>query len=268
MLRRSVWQWFVFCSRWRNRLRYLAAAPLVYRNWWVLPRAKFGSGVVLELRNGLRYRVRPHTTDLAVINEAFLLDPYLGAGHIVLPEDAVVLDVGANIGDFTLQAARRCPSGRVVAIEPLGEHVRIIGNHVAMNGIRNVTCIQAALGGEDGESLIAHNGSCSRTDANGTGAEKVPLKTLLSVMQEQGLDQIDLLKMDCEGAEWDILPGAESVLPRVRQICMEFHSERGWTSERLADWLRVRGYRVWHTPGPWNGMLWAVRSVGEAAISR
>jgi hypothetical protein len=78
-------------------------------------------------------------------------------------------------------------------------------------------------------------------------------------MREQGLERIDLLKMDCEGAEWDILPEAEPVLPRIRQICMEFHCERGWTSERLAAWLRERGYRVWHTAGQWNGMLWAVR---------
>jgi hypothetical protein len=182
-MRRAIWQWLVFWSRWRNRLRYVAAAPLVYRNWWVLPVAKLGVGVVLELRNGLRYHIRPHTTDLGVINEACLLDPYFGAGHIALPDDAIVIDVGANIGDFTLQAVRRCPSGHVIAIEPLGEHVRIIDAHVAMNGIRNVTCIQAALGGEDGESMVADNGSCSRS---GTGTELVRLKTLSLLMDEQG----------------------------------------------------------------------------------
>jgi hypothetical protein len=67
------------------------------------------------------------------------------------------------------------------------------------------------------------------------------------------------LKLDCEGAEWDILPAAERVLPRIRQISMEFHCERGWTALKLADWLRARGFMVSHTAGPWNGLLWATR---------
>jgi FkbM family methyltransferase len=259
VMKRVLWTCSVFWSRWRTRMTYVAAAPRAYRNWWMLPLPKLGVGVVLELRSGLRYNIRPHTTDLGVVNEISLVDPYFGPGHIALPHDAIVLDVGANIGDFTLQAARRCPTGRVFAVEPVGEHVRIISAHLAMNDIRNVTCIHAALGGEDGRSAITNNGSCSRTGDSGTRTEIVPLKTLASLMREQGLERIDLLKMDCEGAEWDILPEAESVLPRVRQICMEFHCERGWTSERLAQWLRTRGYRVWHTPGTWTGMLWAVR---------
>jgi hypothetical protein len=67
------------------------------------------------------------------------------------------------------------------------------------------------------------------------------------------------LKLDCEGAEWDILPASEVVLPRVRQIAMEFHCERGWTVEKLANWLRSRGFVVRHTEGPGMGLLWARR---------
>jgi FkbM family methyltransferase len=258
-MRRLAWTWSVFRSRWRHRLRYLGAAPRAYRNWWLLPLPKLGIGVVLELRNGLKYHIRPRTSDLGVINEACLLDPYFGAGHLALPDDAIVLDVGANIGDFALPVAQRCPSGRVFAIEPVGDYVRIITTHAQMNGIRNVTCVHAALGRSDGETSIADNGACSRSTGPDSVGEKVPLRTLSSLMREQGLERIDLLKLDCEGAEWDILPESESLLPRIRQICMEFHCERGWTAERLAEWLRVRGYQVWHTPGRWNGMLWAVR---------
>ena len=83
--------------------------------------------------------------------------------------------------------------------------------------------------------------------------------TLERLMEDYSIDTLDLLKLDCEGAEWDILPAAERVLPRVRQICMEFHCERGWTAAKLADWLRARGFIVSHTAGPWNGLLWARR---------
>src|SRR5947209_6149941 len=94
------WRLAVFASRWRNRFRYAARARSVYKNWWALPLPKLGVSVVLELRNGLRYLVRAATTDLAVVNETSLLNSYFGTGYGNLPEDADVMDVGANIGDF------------------------------------------------------------------------------------------------------------------------------------------------------------------------
>jgi FkbM family methyltransferase len=231
----------------------------VYRNWWALPVTKLGFGLILELRNGLRYQVRPHTTDLATINETSILNPYLAAGHVTVSEDAVVVDVGANIGDFTLHVARLCPQGRVFAIEPVDEHVRMIETNVRLNGIRNVTCVRRALGAAEGHADIQVAGIRSNVGGGVGTRERVPSSTLPQFVKEQRIERIDLLKLDCEGAEWDILPASESALPRIRQICMEFHCERGWTPERLALWLRERGYRVRHTPGPWNGLLWGVR---------
>ena len=113
-----AWRLRVLLLRWRNRARYLALAPFVYRNWWALPLPKLGVGVVLELRSGLKYLVRSGEADLGTVNEAAILNPYLGSGHLTLPKDAVVIDVGANIGDFTMQVAHLCPNGRVIAVEP------------------------------------------------------------------------------------------------------------------------------------------------------
>ena len=72
--------------------------------------------------------------------------------------------------------------------------------------------------------------------------------TLARFMEEQGIQCIDLLKLDCEGAEWDILPSSIDILPKIGQICMEFHPDRGWTVEKLAGLLRDGGFEVIHTP--------------------
>ena len=254
-----LWRCRVFVSRWRCRLRYMLAAPFVYRNWWSLPLSMLGADVVLELRSGLRFRIRPGSGDLGVVNEAFILNPYLGAGSLDVPEDAVVVDIGANIGDFSLQMAKRCPSGKVIAVEPVAEHVRILRDHVTMNECRHVICVHSAIGAVEGVTEISVAGVQSRRHADGAQVEQVRQTTLLRLLDEHALQHVDLLKLDCEGAEWDILPAAETAFPRIRQICMEYHCERGWTPERLAEWLRGHGYRVWHTSGQWNGLLWAVR---------
>jgi FkbM family methyltransferase len=230
-----------------------------------MPLPKLGVTVVLEGRSGVRYLVRAGKTDLAVVNEAVILNPYLSPGYVSLPEDAIVVDVGANIGDFTIQSARLCPHGRVIAVEPVSEQVRMIAVQKLLNGVSNVTCVHVALGSHEGEVDIHVDGSHSRAHPGTGKTERVRLTTLPSLMRDVGIDRITLLKLDCEGAEWDILPAAEEVLPRIQQICMEFHCERGWTAGKLAAWLRDRWYEVRHTPGQWNGLLWAVRGgFGEA----
>lgn len=253
------WGMSVLLSRWRNRFRYLTKVCGTYRNWWAWPLPKLGVSVVLELRNGLRYLVRDGTTDLGVLNEATMLSPYLSPGYLSLPEDAVVVDVGANIGDFTMELAQRCPRGRVIAVEPISEHVRVIGIQTLLNGFSNIVCVGTALGNTEGVIDMHGEGGHSSAYWGDVKAETVRVTTLPQLMREVSIDRIDLLKLDCEGAEWHILPAAESILPKVRQICMEFHCSEGRTPERLAAWLLERGYEVRHTSGSWNGLLWAVR---------
>jgi len=219
---------------------------------------KLGIDTVLELRDGSRYAVRSHTFDLSVINELAFTDPYLGPGYVTVAPDAIVVDVGANIGDFAVQAARRCPQGRVVAVEPLRSAGGMIATQARLNGISNITWCHAALSAVEGEASALQDGAFYRTPAD--AADPARILTLSGLMAEYGLSHIDLLKLDCEGAEWDILPGAEALLPRVSQICMEYHHEGGWTAERLGTWLSGCGFTVRiQSGGGWNGLLWARR---------
>jgi FkbM family methyltransferase len=242
----------------------MVKAPFVFQNWWRWPLPKLGMDTVLELRNGLRFFVRGGTTDLAAINESFMFNSYLAAGHIELNEDAIVIDVGANIGDFTMQVAKMCPKGRVYAVEPLADCVAVLRRNLALNYLVNVEILNSALGGHDGETRLFGAGvsSSEHFHIRGTSdSETVRITTLARLINDWQLERIDLLKLDCEGAEWDILPTATEVLPRIRQISMEFHPDRGWTGARLAQFLRESGYAVWYqTNAPWNGLLWARRA--------
>lgn len=262
-LREFRWRFSVFRSRWRRRLHYITRAPHTYRNWWAIVLPKLGMSVVLRLRSGVRFRVRSGTSDLAVVNELAMANAYLETGFDELPADAIVMDVGANIGAFALQMAHSYPTGRVYAVEPVDEHCVIIEAQKRLNSVANVTSIHLALGGREGETAIHLEGSSSSSvwaSGKATGVENVRQTTLPVLMAELGISRLDLLKLDCEGAEWDIIPAAEEVLPRIRRIAMEFHCTAEWTAERLADWLRARGYNVRHTPSSWNGMLWAERA--------
>jgi FkbM family methyltransferase len=251
------WRLRVAVTQLRNRIAYVLRAPLVYRNWWAMALPKLGTDTVLELRSGSRYFVRARTLDLGVINDAAFQDPYLASGYVTVPQDATVVDVGANIGDFAVRAATLCPRGKVIAVEPMAFYGQMIDTQARLNSLRNITWIAAALSGESGTSRVGEVGGVySQHDG---AADPVRTMTLEQLIQECGLTRIDLLKLDCEGAEWGILPAADRVLPLVRQISMEFHCLHGWTPDKLAHWLRARGFEVTHTGGSANGLLWARR---------
>jgi len=253
----NAWERSVLLSRWTHRLGYAFNAPRIYRNWWSVPLPKFGRDVVLELRSGIRYYVRGGTRDLSIVNEAAFADPYLANGFVRIAPDSVVVDIGANIGDFTVRAARAARAGRIIAVEPVESAGAMIATQARLNNLSNITWVHAAIGGSDGETDVTP----VRNPYADSGSMRAPLMTLQRLMAEQYLDRIDVLKLDCEGAEWDIFPTSEPVLPRVRQICMEYHCERGWTPQRLGDWLINRGFEVTYTNGQWNGLLWARRTL-------
>lgn len=250
---------YSFYWRWRLRTWYVLNAPRVYRNWWKLFTAKVShSPTILQLRSGVQYVVRPTSGDLGVINEAVILDSYLGSGYVSCQPNSIVVDVGANIGDFSVQAARLCKTGRVYAIEPVRENCLCITRHIALNELTNIELFPIALGGYNGEVSIHLNGSMSSVEWGSGELRTVQQLTLREFMRIANIKVIDLLKLDCEGAEWEILPAAESVLSAVRQICMEYHNGKlnvSW----LENWLTAQGFTVARTQSPWNGMLWAWR---------
>ncbi len=253
------WSARVFGSRWRNRLHYAVAAPIVYENWWEMYVAKLrGRPTLLRLRDGTKYFVRPQSTDLGVINELAFRGDYFRGGYVTLRRDSHVVDVGANIGDFAVHAAWRAPAGRVIAIEPVAANCECLRTNVRLNHLSNVTVLELALGGREGRVGIHQAGVASSAVWGEGETQDVRVATLEAVLDEQRMEVVDLLKLDCEGAEWDLLPAAEGVLPRIRQICMEYHNGT-LTADWLQPWLERHGFTVWRTQGTWNGFLWARR---------
>src|SRR5271170_6356828 len=183
-----------FATRLRNRVEYAPKIPRVFRNWWAWPLPKLGLDAVLELRNGLRFSVRAGTTDLAVLDEAVFLDPYLGPGHVELREDSVVMDVGANMGDFAIQVAARCPAGRVYAVEPMTEYISLLETNKKLNRLSNLEIIQLALGDHEGEVTLSLAGAEPSAYFNGTtNTEIARLTTLPQLMRDDGIERLDLL---------------------------------------------------------------------------
>lgn len=133
---------------------------------------------------------------------------------LIKPGD-VVLDVGANIGLYTLPMSRAVGStGTVVAFEPDPDNLRILKHNVEQNDCANVIVMPFALGAEDGEmdlfQVDSNRGNLSFADLAGTGrAVKVFVRRGVDVLGELGIDMPSIIKIDVEGAEPLVLSGLE-----------------------------------------------------------
>lgn len=254
---------------WRSRLHNLWVAVRLFRDWPVFvarylrhPREP----ACFQLRNGLRLTLRPGTSDFRIVREIMVWSEYARSGFELAPTDTVV-DIGAQIGIFTSYAAQATPRGRVFSFEPHPDNFRLLEQNRRQNDFSHVTAFNKAVAAQEGRheffASAINTGGHSLYQQAGSGEHfEVETVRLEDVLQKQGVDRIDYLKIDCEGAEREILRSlSDDVLHRVRRIVMEVHAEEDTTSAGLAGWLRQRGFNV-ETEG---AMVYARRLAGGSA---
>lgn len=196
--------------------------------------------VLVGKGRGLRLRTGPSTLMRVVSTvegdvEATLLD-LLGDGD-------TVYDIGANVGWFSLLAARTVGSrGRVVAFEPSLANASLLERNATVNGFDNISVIPAAVGDRDGWASFS-NASSLKGKLQDAGEAQVPILSLDAWLTETGEKPPEVLKVDVEGAEAAVLRGMRQTLHTHKPaLIIELHD----TNTEVADLLDEAGYR--HQP--------------------
>lgn len=173
----------------------------------------------------------------------------------------VVFDLGANVGQYTLLAARRVgPDGSVHAFEPVPHNFTALSRHVRENGLETAVRLNqvAAWSRPDmlrlylSERDVADNGTDYTSVFSGDAVDMIecPAVRLDDYVRDRGVQRLDVLKMDIEGAEKPALLGALEILERFRPlILLELNralcSAAGHGPEDLLEILSGFGYRFW-----------------------
>jgi FkbM family methyltransferase len=175
---------------------------------------------------GLRFLLRPGLADHVPLHEVLIIRSYMPDPTWVPASGASVVDLGANIGAFTVFAACAVgPSGRVIAVEPHAPHVRAIGRNLAANrGAAPVSVVCAAAWGTTGRGRLVRDSSSEsewriQPDLDGP----IPLTTLDDLTADLP-GRVDLLKVDIEGGEVEAFRGADRTLERTDRVVVECHS--------------------------------------------
>ena len=251
--------------------RRIALLPLFVakvRNWPGVIAARLGWVELdaVRFRDGSDWKLLDLRPGLAILREIYFERAYDTPFRI--DPAGTVLDVGANVGVFTIIAAKELvPRGQVIAIEPNPEAAAVLRQNLENNGIHNVRVIEAAASTQDGHTQL-HMGSTSLgpsicSNGNGYGSLNVRTVDLRKIVE--ATHRVDLLKLDIEGGEWPILfDSGTDMWKKIRRIAMEYHLDAavGKTPADLARHVSQLGFgrvRVRHTTNT-LGYLWAEAS--------
>jgi FkbM family methyltransferase len=191
-------------------------------------------------------------------------DPFMtGFIKAHVGEGATCFDIGAERGWFTLLMAKLSgPSGAVYSFEPYQPTFEKLRANIELNNFHWVHPQNTAISAENGKSsfippsdeIIGNNENiefCSGvgylSDSASTGALSVPMVTIDSFVQNIGLNRIDIMKIDVEGAEAKVLRGAKTAISKYRPVILVEYNEKtarraGSSMKELDDILEDYGY--------------------------
>jgi FkbM family methyltransferase len=172
--------------------------------------------------------LRPFAGDLFVLYEVLAFNAYHIDARLLPPDKVrVIVDCGANIGITSLFLAARYPRAKILSVEPHPDNFALLTTNVAH--MPHIFPIRACVTGTPQSAVRftadqAAWGNRIATDANGV---LVPAITIDELCAQNGIEKIDLLKLDIEGAEEQVLENAK-FLARTEYIIAELHGHYGF----------------------------------------
>lgn len=198
----------------------------------------------LQLRGGVQIELQ----DWQDLTTAWVV--FYGKEYTIHPTDTRIIDCGANIGAFSLLCSTNLGEVRVVGVEPFPSTFKRLVDSIENNGLGSkITPLNAAVVGtpgtvfmDDSEDVASH----SRKVGGGQGVEVQGL-TLQMIIERAEFSEVDLLKVDIEGAEYGLFAETpDTVLRRCKRIGLEYHGN-GDTAA-LFNKLKEAGFVVGRYP--------------------
>lgn len=198
---------------------------------------------------------RPGTSDRGLVYDILIRKPHKAEYHVdarVKPK--IILDIGANIGITSLWLNRQFPDAKIYSFEPMPDNFAILRKNIA--GIENIQAFNYALGNINDEldvfanvdennlggfSIYQRDNDTDNLGTQTTAVGKMRIRKVDEVLAELGIKSIDLLKIDTEGAEYDILTSIpDSYLQNCQWVMGELHGIKNFESLALLNkWMAI-----------------------------
>ena len=181
--------------------------------------------LILEMRNGIKIRLRVDSTDLMAFTHVWLLKEYERPGFEIKNDD-IIIDIGGHIGLFALFSSQFCKSGKIYCFEPIKENFDMLKSNIELNHIANIFATNIAVSKDNGRVTIYLNEDEAGHSMYVTGTKSVQVDStsLQTIFDLHNIDSCDFLKVDCEGEEYSIMDSLPyPYYDKIKKMCIEYH---------------------------------------------
>ncbi len=215
-----------------------------------------GSNVLFKTPNGIWFTLdlRDHVMRQIFLRGIYERNTYRHLSKLAKPYMNFI-DVGANIGAYTLNMGKLLTKGKVFSFEPNPRTLVFLKENIKINQLNNINIVEMGLSDKD---EIAHLYTPSLTTAsinkNQTSSEKevIQLTTLDAYCDKYNIPNVDILKIDIEGHEMKCLHGAINLMKKTKKMILvveiDNNCERaGYSRDELFDFIIRMGFNA-HAP--------------------
>lgn len=202
---------------------------------------------IYKLEGGTKFLIRTNSLDKFIINETWQNNIYSSGDFSIKPKD-IVVDLGAQIGDFAIYAAKKAYQGKVYAYEPFKLNYSLLKKNKYLNKVNNLFIYNLGLSNKNGKEKLfiskSNTGGHSSIESNSNKFVFFKTTTLNKALKKS--KKVDLLKIDTEGAEYKILLSTSSkTLNKIKKIALEYHDFfEGNDYQELTSFLIKNGFAV------------------------
>ncbi len=194
----------------------------------------------------------------------------VGHNKRIINQNPIIIDIGANVGFFSAFAISKFPNCNVYSYEPVGANFKQLLRNSELNPDKSFKCFNNAVCGHKGTIRInfekhdefTTSATIKDNDKGNMVSIEVPCLRLSDIFDDNNIDKCDFLKIDCEGAEYDVLYNTPTTyIDRIDQMVIEVHHDNYGKEnlESLRDFLITNKFNLFQFRNR-PGLLWAYRT--------
>jgi FkbM family methyltransferase len=201
----------------------------VFKNWLLYPLVYYNlipkKLITFKTHSNKIIKIRKNSTDLMALTHVWLIEEYKRPNFEIQTHD-IVIDIGAHIGLFSLHASQNCTKGKIYSFEPNKENFQLLLNNIESNALKNIQAFNLAVSNSNKPIKLYENNDQSGHNifSETSKFSQVNSITLKEIFEINKIDICNFLKLDCEGAEYEILDNLPlEYFKRIKKFVIEYH---------------------------------------------
>ena len=181
--------------------------------------------VIFETKTGLKIKIRTNSTDLMALTNVWMINEY-GVEDFQIAKNDTIIDVGAHIGLFSLLVSQFCKTGKIFSFEPISDNFNLLMSNLKLNHTENIHPFNLAVSKNTSSVDLFLSSDQSAHSIFSSDSESTTVKSisLQRIFDENKISSCKLLKLDCEGAEYEIIDSLPlEYFDKIENIAIEYH---------------------------------------------